>query len=228
MLAHAAHYDFLLKAIIVGDSAVGKSCLLLRFVDKRYRPNHEVTIGVEFGSRVVDEGPFRYKLHIWDTAGQENFRSITRMYYRQAALALLVYDITNRNSFEHLQHWASDVEKYAPRGVVLVVVANKIDLCEHRLISADEGSAFADRLGAAYHETSALAAEGVDEAFLAACVLAIQRSEAAKASGERPQESTTSDPVQRCALWLEPRSDLGAQRRAAFLGSEVNCCHATG
>jgi Ras-related protein Rab-2A len=98
-------YAYLFKFIIIGDTGVGKSCLLLKYVDGRFRQKHEVTIGVEFGAKVVAIEGINLKLQIWDTAGQESFKSITRGYYRSAAVALLVYDITNRDSFENVLKW---------------------------------------------------------------------------------------------------------------------------
>lgn len=177
-------YDYLLKVIVVGDSSVGKSCLLLRFVDKRFRENHELTIGVEFGCRIVEAEGLRFKIHVWDTAGQEAFRSITRAYYRSAAVALLVFDVTQRRSFENLQRWATEVLAAAVQQVVLVVVANKTDLAARREVSRDEAEAFALRHNASYYETSAKDASNVDEAFLAPCAVAIRRNlAAATASG---------------------------------------------
>lgn len=176
-------YDYLLKVVVVGDSSVGKSCLLLRFVDKRFRNNHELTIGVEFGCRVVEAEGRRFKVHVWDTAGQEAFRSITRCYYRSAAVALLVFDITKRSTFENLERWAKDVLAAAAPGVVLVVVANKVDLHEQREVSREEAEAFALRRSAAYYETSARDAIDVDEAFLAPCIVAINKNTTAATPG---------------------------------------------
>merc|ERR1712154_171315 len=101
-------YKYLFKYIIVGDTAVGKSCLLLQFTDKRFQPVHDLTIGVEFGARMINVADKSIKLQIWDTAGQESFRSITRSYYRGAAGALLVYDITRRDTFKHLTRWLEE------------------------------------------------------------------------------------------------------------------------
>ena len=98
-----AGYSYLFKFIIIGDTCVGKSCLLLQFTDKRFKNEHDLTIGVEFGARSVFINDKTIKLQVWDTAGQENFRSITRSYYRGAVAALLVYDVTKRESFEHLR-----------------------------------------------------------------------------------------------------------------------------
>lgn len=95
-------YSYLFKMIIIGDTGVGKSCLLLQFTDQKFRNDHDLTIGVEFGSRKIMIEGQDIKLQIWDTAGSESFRSITRSYYRGAAGALLVFDITRRESFQHL------------------------------------------------------------------------------------------------------------------------------
>merc|ERR1712214_167019 len=106
--AVAMSYSYLFKYIIIGDTGVGKSCLLLQFTDKRFQPVHDLTIGVEFGARMINIEGKQIKLQIWDTAGQESFRSITRSYYRGAAGALLVYDITRRDTFNHLTTWLED------------------------------------------------------------------------------------------------------------------------
>ena len=95
-------YNYLLKYIIIGDSSVGKSCLMQSFLEQSIRSKHEPTVGVEFGAKVIEVNGEKVKLQIWDTAGSENYRSITRSYYRAAAAAILVYDITRRQSFEHL------------------------------------------------------------------------------------------------------------------------------
>ncbi|EGC28686.1 Rab GTPase [Dictyostelium purpureum] len=118
----------LFKYIMVGDSAVGKSNLLLQFIDKRFVPNSDFTIGVEFGSRSLNIENKQIKLQIWDTAGQEKFRSITRAYYRGAACAMIVYDITRRESFESLASWLSDCRKFSSSDVTIVLIGNKADM----------------------------------------------------------------------------------------------------
>jgi len=159
-------YKYLFKYIIVGDTAVGKSCLLLQFTDKKFQPQHDLTIGVEFGSRTITIDSNQVKLQIWDTAGQEKFRSITRSYYRGAAGALLVYDITRRDSFEHLTSWLEDCLKYSSPNIVIMLIGNKSDLEANRQVTADEGEAFAAKHGLLFLETSAKNADNVDEAFM--------------------------------------------------------------
>merc|ERR1719326_553733 len=158
-------YNYLFKYIIVGDPGVGKSCLLLQFTDKRFRPDHDSTIGVEFGHRVVDIEGQRIKLQIWDTAGQEAFRSITRAYYRGATGALLVYDISRRSSFDHLAQWLMDARQNAQPNMVIILIGNKNDL-EHREVSFDEGAWFARQNGLFFLEASAKTGNNVEAAFL--------------------------------------------------------------
>uniref|UniRef100_A0A7N5P9X6 RAB2A, member RAS onco family n=1 Tax=Ailuropoda melanoleuca TaxID=9646 RepID=A0A7N5P9X6_AILME len=118
-------YAYLFKYIIIGDTGVGKSCLLLQFTDKRFQPVHDLTIGVEFGARMITIDGKQIKLQIWDTAGQESFRSITRSYYRGAAGALLVYDITRRDTFNHLTTWLEDARQHSNSNMVIMLIGNK-------------------------------------------------------------------------------------------------------
>ncbi|PWN33707.1 uncharacterized protein FA14DRAFT_190834 [Meira miltonrushii] len=126
-----ASWDFLSKFIIVGDSGVGKSSLLVQLTDQRFLAEPDPTIGVEFGSYVVtiDETGEKIKCQCWDTAGSETFRSITRSYYRGAAGALLVYSITHRPSFLHIAEWLKDVREHAEEDVSIILVGNMSDLC---------------------------------------------------------------------------------------------------
>lgn len=162
----ALPYKYLFKYIIVGDTAVGKSCLLLQFTDKRFTPVHDLTIGVEFGSRTLSIDGNQVKLQIWDTAGQEKFRSITRSYYRGAAGALLVYDITRRDTYDHLTSWLDDCRKYSNQNLTIMLVGNKSDLEGKREVSTEEGQAFAAKHGLFFLETSAKTALNVENAFL--------------------------------------------------------------
>jgi len=134
------HYVF--KFIITGDPAVGKSSLLVRLTDQRFLANPDPTLGVEFGSKLITipEENKVVKLQCWDTAGQETFRAITRSYYRGAAGCLLVYDVTSRDSFEHIQTWLADVRKHADPHVSCILVGNKVDLCEDTTPSAASGT----------------------------------------------------------------------------------------
>eukprot|EP01017_Pseudomicrothorax_dubius_P013298 TRINITY_DN1579_c0_g2_i17.p2 TRINITY_DN1579_c0_g2~~TRINITY_DN1579_c0_g2_i17.p2 ORF type:complete len:211 (-),score=56.50 TRINITY_DN1579_c0_g2_i17:38-670(-) len=158
-------YAYLFKYIIIGDTGVGKSCLLLQFVDKRFRQKHEVTIGVEFGARMLVVDEKNIKLQIWDTAGQESFRSITRSYYRSAAGALIVYDITKRDSFKNISRWLDEAKQNGNPNMTFILVGNKSDLEADREVPFAEGEKFAKENGMIFIETSAKMATNVDEAF---------------------------------------------------------------
>jgi len=159
-------YTYLFKYIIIGDTGVGKSCLLLQFTDKRFQPVHDLTIGVEFGARMITIDGKQMKLQIWDTAGQESFRSITRSYYRGAAGALLVYDITQRHTFNHLTSWLEDARQHATSNMVIMLIGNKCDLAARREVQKEEGEAFAREHGLVFMETSAKTSANVEEAFI--------------------------------------------------------------
>ncbi|GMI86788.1 GTP-binding 2 [Hibiscus trionum] len=159
-------YDYLFKYIIIGDTGVGKSCLLLQFTDKRFQPVHDLTIGVEFGARMVSIDGRPIKLQIWDTAGQESFRSITRSYYRGAAGALLVYDITRRETFNHLMSWLEDARQHGNPDMAVMVIGNKCDLSHRRAVNKEEGEQFAKENGLLFLETSARTSQNAEEAFI--------------------------------------------------------------
>ncbi|CAD8043459.1 unnamed protein product [Paramecium primaurelia] len=158
-------YNYLFKFIIVGDTNVGKSCLLLQFTDSRFRNEHDATIGVEFGSRNLKINEKQIKLQIWDTAGQESFKSITRSYYRGSIGGILVFDVTNRQSFEDVQKWYNEIQGYACDKIEMVIVGNKIDLEERREVKTEEAKKFAQKFGFDYFETSAKTGENVDAVF---------------------------------------------------------------
>jgi len=155
------------KLIIIGDASVGKSSLLLRFADNQWLPEDETgaTIGVDFRVCKMDVKGKNVKLSIWDTAGQERFRTITSSYYRGAQGIILVYDVSNRESFEALPRWFSELEQYVSDYVVKIVVANKLDKEHNRTVTEDEGRKFADKMGTHFVEASAKTDVGVQEAF---------------------------------------------------------------
>jgi len=158
-------YDYLFKLLLIGDSGVGKSCLLLRFADNTFTDSFISTIGVDFKIRTLDIDGKRVKLQIWDTAGQERFRTITSSYYRGAHGIIVVYDVTDRVSFNNVKQWLGEIDRYACQSVNKLLLGNKADLAEKRTVQTSEGKDFADSLGVQFLETSAKTSNNVEEAF---------------------------------------------------------------
>jgi len=158
-------YDYLFKLLLIGDSGVGKSCLLLRFADDTYSDSYISTIGVDFKIRTLELDSKTVKLQIWDTAGQERFRTITSSYYRGAHGIGIVYDVTDRESFNNVKHWNAEIDRYASEGVTKVLIGNKSDMADKKVVTYDEGKELADSLKMEFLETSAKEAQNVTKAF---------------------------------------------------------------
>lgn len=164
-------YLYLFKFIIVGESATGKSCCLLRFTENQFNATHDMTIGVEFGARIIDihdkdKQRTPVKIQVWDTAGMEGFRSITRTYYKNTAGVLLVYDITRRESFNRIRSWMEEVKKTTTGNPVMALVGNKKDKQNQRQVTYIEALNFATEHDLLFFETSALTGECVEDVFV--------------------------------------------------------------
>jgi len=159
-------YDYLFKLLLIGDSGVGKSCLLLRFADDTYTESYISTIGVDFKIRTIELDGKTIKLQIWDTAGQERFRTITSSYYRGAHGIIVVYDITDAQTFTNVKQWLGEIERYACENVNKLLVGNKSDLKDKRKVNEDTAKDFADTLGIPFLETSAKCSTNVEQAFI--------------------------------------------------------------
>jgi Ras-related protein Rab-4B len=158
-------YEYLFKFLIIGSASTGKSCILHRFLENSFKNDSTHTIGAEFGSKVLSIGSRNIKLQIWDTAGQERFRSVTRSYYRGASGALLVYDITNRESYNAVTNWLTDVRTLASPNIVIVLCGNKKDLEDQRQVTFLEASRYAQEHDLLFLETSAFTSENIPESF---------------------------------------------------------------
>lgn len=159
----------MIKLLVIGDSGVGKSCLLVRFADDSFAPSFITTIGIDFKIRTIELDGKRVKLQIWDTAGQERFKTITTAYYRGAMGILLVYDVTNEASFNSIAGWMAAIEQHANDSVNKVLLGNKADtsgsMVSKRLVSTARGQAFAAQHHIKFFETSAMNNINVEEAF---------------------------------------------------------------
>jgi len=164
--AMAQESDYVFKLVLIGDSGVGKSCLLLRFADDTYTESHISTIGVDFKIRTIQLDGKTIKLQIWDTAGQERFRTITSSYYRGAHGIIVVYDTTDSETFEHVKTWLHEIDRYASENVNKLLVGNKSDLTSKRQVETESAKEFADSVNIPFLETSAKNATNVEDAFM--------------------------------------------------------------
>ncbi|KAE8689601.1 Ras-related protein RABA2c [Hibiscus syriacus] len=167
-MAHRVNheYDYLFKIVLIGDSGVGKSNILSRFTRNEFCLDSKSTIGVEFATRTLQVEGKTVKAQIWDTAGQERYRAITSAYYRGAVGALLVYDITKRQTFDNTPQWLKELRDHAGSNIVVIMMAgNKSDLNHLRAVSKEDAESFADKEGLSFLETSALDASNIEKAF---------------------------------------------------------------
>jgi len=158
-------YDYLFKIVLIGDSGVGKSNILTRFTKNEFNLESKTTIGVEFATKTMSAEGKVIKAQIWDTAGQERYRAITSAYYRGAVGALLMYDITKYQTFANVEKWFEELRNNAESNIVVMLVGNKSDLKPLRAVSQEEATAFAEKHGIAFIETSALDSSNVELAF---------------------------------------------------------------
>lgn len=162
----AKTYDYLFKLLLIGDSGVGKTCLLFRFSEDAFNTTFISTIGIDFKIRTIELNGKRIKLQIWDTAGQERFRTITTAYYRGAMGIMLVYDITSEKSFENIKNWIRNIEEHASSDVERMILGNKCDMNDKRQVSKERGEKLAIDYGIKFLETSAKTSINVEESFI--------------------------------------------------------------
>ena len=154
------------KVLLLGDSSVGKTCFLMKYTDEAFQETHMATIGLDYRLKSMKlKNGKTVKIQIWDTAGQDRFRSITKNYYKGSHGIILIYDITNPITFENITHWVSQVREEASKNVVIYLIGNKIDLEEERKVSTEEGEKLAEKLGLPFNETSAFDGTNINETF---------------------------------------------------------------
>ncbi|XP_069807508.1 ras-related protein Rab-13 [Dendropsophus ebraccatus] len=161
----AKSYDHLFKLLLIGDSGVGKTCLIVRFSEDSFNSTYISTIGIDFKIRTTEIQGKKIKLQVWDTAGQERFKTITTAYYRGAMGIILVYDITDERSFENIQNWMKSIKENAAPGVERMLLGNKCDMENRRKVPKERGEKLAKEHGIRFFETSAKSSQNVDEAF---------------------------------------------------------------
>jgi len=192
MAARPKDYDYLFKLVLIGDSGVGQSCLLLRFADDAFTESYITTIGVDFRFRTIEIDNKVVKLQIWDTAGQERFRTITSAYYRGADGIVMVYDSTDRESFAHIDDWLQEVNRYANESTSKILVANKSDLSAEQAVSRSEAESKAKELGIGLIESSAKSKTNVEEAFT---MIARELVSMRESASHTPQKATRGGPM---------------------------------
>ncbi|KHN87412.1 Ras-related protein Rab-10 [Toxocara canis] len=189
-------YDLLFKLLLIGDSGVGKTCILYRFSDDAFNTTFISTIGIDFKIKTIELKGKKIKLQIWDTAGQERFHTITTSYYRGAMGIMLVYDITNAKSFDNIAKWLRNIDEHASEDVEKMLLGNKCDMADRRVVSRERGEKIANDHGIRFLETSAKANIQIDKAFydLAEAILdkMPNKEEGAKQPTIRPVDSGAS------------------------------------
>lgn len=165
---------YVLKVSVVGEGAVGKTSLIIRYTEGHFRESYLMTVGTSFAVKELDFGDTLVRLQLWDLAGQPHFSSVRPVFYRGSAGAMLVYDVTRRESFDRIMDWYSEVSQVTGK-LTSVLLANKVDLTDQRQVSMEEGMAFAEQHGWTYFETSARDGRGVNEAFRQIAVQSVNR-----------------------------------------------------
>ena len=157
-------FDHLFKILIIGESGVGKTCFLLRYAENSFVANHLLTIGIDFKIKVIEIEGKNIKLQIWDTAGQDRFRTITKTYYKGSHGVILVYDVCDERSFGNVKNWVNQIEQNAKSSICKVLVGNKCDKAE-RVITEEQGRKLAEEYNMKFYETSAKTGQNVEETF---------------------------------------------------------------
>jgi len=199
-------YDYLLKFLLIGDSGVGKTCILFRFSDDAFNTTFISTIGIDFKIKTVEINGKKVKLQIWDTAGQERFHTITTSYYRGANGIMLVYDITNPKSFDNIEKWLKNITDHASDDVERLLLANKCDMEEQRMISTAKGAELAQKNGIKFFETSAKSNNNINDAFMSLAAAVLEKMP------EKQAQNTNN-----------PGVKVSDQNKSDFL-KNANCC----
>ena len=164
-MAEIEEYEMMVKVILIGDSGVGKTNIMSKFLKNQFMEESKATIGVEFGSKLFNHEGHKIKAQIWDTAGQEKYKAITGAYYKGSKGALVVYDITQKKTFENIEKWVNDLKAAGDPKITIILIGNKNDLDNKRQVSKDQGEEKARSFGCAFLETSAYSGDNIDKAF---------------------------------------------------------------
>ena len=186
MTEQSENKELLYKILLLGDSSVGKTCFLMRYTDNTYQEIHMSTIGIDNKFKDVElEDGKKVKIQIWDTAGQDRFRSITRNYYKGANGIVLIFDVTNKKSYENVKNWVKQIKEEVSSRVTIILVANKIDDVNHRIVTKEEGEKIANECGLMFFECSAKTGENIEHAFNELVKKTVENYSKVKMEGEK-------------------------------------------
>ena len=164
-MAEIEEYEMMVKVILIGDSGVGKTNIMSKFLKNQFLEDSKATVGVEFGSKLFIQQGHKIKAQIWDTAGQEKYKAITSAYYKGSKGALVIYDITQKETFANIEKWVNDLKCKGDPKITIIIIGNKNDLEEKRQISKEQGEEKAKSFGCAFLETSAFSGDNIEKAF---------------------------------------------------------------
>jgi Ras-related protein Rab-8A len=229
----AEKFDEQVSLLLIGDSATGKTSLLLRYACDTFSTSFLTTIGIDYKTKTIDVDSRRVRLMLWDTAGQERFRSISVSYLRGAHCIILVYDCTDRGSFENVSNWLTQIEQHAQPNVACVLVGNKID-CDNIVVTKEEGDALADRYGLKHFRCSAKTNENVESAFMFVIKLHLNRkqqqtnnnnSTGRKGSGASPSLTASTGTKSQIQYQDPVKLNLGGNKDKKL---SAQCCNGGG
>ena len=220
-------FDIIFKIVLIGDSGVGKTNLLGRYLKKEYKEETKATVGVEFGEKKYELNGLKIKAQIWDTAGQERYKAITSMYYKGAKGALIVFDLSSKNTFQNVEKWYNEIKKTADPNINLILIGNKSDLKDKRQISTEEGENKAKEMNVAYLETSALNCDNVDKAFDALIEAISKKMKMEIEAEEEENDDNNNDNIQNKNFKDEKQNqmiNLNTDNKGNKENFNQNCC----
>ena len=217
-------YDVLFRLMILGDTGVGKTCLLQRFCDEEFRHSHIYTIGIDFKIKTIQVDDLKIRIQVWDTAGQERYRTITRQYYRKAQGMILAYDITDENSFLNIRNWASDASEYGDKMVQTILVGNKSDREDSRAVTYEEGNALAQQYGMPFLESSAYTDSNVKELFIAIAKRIVQVHENETQNVENITSSEDDSEISETTKNQNLDQSINLEKTDENSKSDESCC----
>ena len=220
-------FDIIFKIVLIGDSGVGKTNLLGRYLKKEYKEETKATVGVEFGEKKYELNGLKIKAQIWDTAGQERYKAIISMYYKGAKGALIVFDLSSKNTFQNVEKWYNEIKKTADPNINLILIGNKSDLKDKRQISTEEGENKAKEMNVAYLETSALNCDNVDKAFDALIEAISKKMKMEIEAEEEENDDNNNDNIQNKNFKDEKQNqmiNLNTDNKGNKENFNQNCC----